>query len=61
MYFQHHYTFFIHVYIIILQNHQTDFNQTWHNASLGDGNQIYLNEGPRPFPKGDNYELAKLH
>ena len=24
-------------------------------------NQVCSNEGPRPFPRGDNYELAKIH
>ena len=23
--------------------------------------QVRLKEGPRPFPKGDNYEIAKVH
>ena len=22
---------------------------------------IYLKQGPRPFPMGDNYEIAKIH
>ena len=25
------------------------------------GIQVYSNEGPRPFPRADNYEIAKLH
>ena len=25
------------------------------------GIQICSNEGPRPFPRGDNYEIAKIH
>ena len=25
------------------------------------GIQVCSNEGPRPFPRGDNYELAKIH
>ena len=25
------------------------------------GIQNYLNEGPRPFPRGNNYEIAKIH
>ena len=25
------------------------------------GIQIYSNEGPRSFPMGDNYEIAKIH
>ena len=23
--------------------------------------QVYSNEGPRPFPRADNYEIAKIH
>ena len=25
------------------------------------GIQVSSNEGPRPFPRGDNYEIAKMH
>ena len=25
------------------------------------GIQVYSNEGPRPFPRADNYEIAKIH
>ena len=25
------------------------------------GIQFYSNEGPRPFPRGDNYKIAKIH
>ena len=25
------------------------------------GIQVYSNEGPRPFPRGDNYEIVKIH
>ena len=25
------------------------------------GIQVYSNEGPCPFPRGDNYEIAKIH
>ena len=25
------------------------------------GIQVCSNEGPRPFPRGDNYEIAKIH
>ena len=28
---------------------------------LGKGIQFCSNEGPRPFPRGDNYEIAKIH
>ena len=38
-----------------------NFNQTWHNASLGEGIQVCSKEGPRPFPIGYNYEIANIH
>ena len=44
---------------LLLQNHWANFNQTWHKASSGEGD--CSNEGPRPFPRGDNYEIAKIH
>ena len=25
------------------------------------GIQVYSDKGPRPFPRGDNYEIAKIH
>ena len=46
---------------LLLQNHWANFNQTWPKASLGEGIQVCSNEGPRPFPRGDNYEIAKIH
>ena len=45
----------------LLQNHRANFNQTWHKASLGEGNSSLFKEGPRPFPRGDNYEIVKIH
>ena len=38
--------------------------QTWHKASLYvgiQGIQVCSNEGPHPFPSGDNYEIANMH
>ena len=46
---------------LVLQNLLANFNQPWHKASLGEGDSICSNEGPRPFPRGDNYEIAKIH
>ena len=38
-------------------NHWANFNQTWHKASLGDGDSSFCsNKGSRPFPRGDNGE-----
>ena len=31
------------------------------NHPCVEGSQVCSNEGPRPFPKGDNYEIAKIH
>ena len=33
----------------LLQNHESNFNQTWHTASLGEGDSKWLNDGPAPF------------
>ena len=88
---------------LLPQNHESNFNQTWHTASLEEGDSKWLNdgpapfyadlitkqrkyndeshfqpnltenihswkgfkfcsnEGPRPFPKGDSNEIAKIH
>ena len=98
---------------LLFKNHWTNFNQTWHNASFGEGdsnlfkcralsfskgknnkivkihlrnlkiffyrtsgqistklgtkhpwvkrNLIHSNEGPCPLPRGDNYQIAKIH
>ena len=35
---------------LLFQNHWTNFNQTWHKASLGEGNS-----------RGDNNKIAKIH
>ena len=43
---------------LLLQNHWAIFNQTWHKASL-EGIQVYLNEGPNPFPRGDYYKIRE--
>ena len=43
---------------LLLQNHWANFNQTWHKSSLGDEDLSFLNEGSRPFPRGDNYKIA---
>ena len=41
---------------------ETNFNQTWQAQSiLGEGIQVCSNEGPHPFPRGDNYEMAKIY
>ena len=45
---------------LLLQNHLANFNQTWHKTCIGEGDSSLFNEGPRPFPRGDNYEIAKV-
>ena len=46
---------------LLLQNHWANFYLTWHKASLSEVDSICSNEGPRPFPRGDNNEIAKIH
>ena len=36
----------------LLQNHWTNFNQTWHNSSLGEGNSSLIKWVAPPFFKG---------
>ena len=45
----------------LFQTHWANFNETWHKAFWVKGIKVYLNEGPRPFPRGDNYKIAKIH
>ena len=47
---------FLH-FRLFFQNHWANFNQTWHRASMGKGDSSSFN----PFPKGDNYEIAKMY
>ena len=42
----------------LLQNHWANFNQTWHKASLGEGNSSLM-KSPHPFPRGEIYEIEK--
>ena len=46
---------------LLLQNHWANLNQTWHKVSLGEGIEVYSNEGPCPFSRGDNYDIAKIY
>ena len=43
----------------LLQNHWTNFNETWHKASL----DVYKFNQRRVthFPRGDNYKIAKIN
>ena len=45
---------------LLFQNHWANFNQTWHKASLGEGDLSLFKWGPHPFPRGDNYEITKI-
>ena len=45
----------------LLQNYCANFNQTWHKASLGGGKQVCLNEGPRPFQRGEKCKNVKVY
>ena len=43
-------------------NHWANFKQYWQKAFLGEGDSSFFsNEGPCPFPQGDNYEITKIH
>ena len=49
---------------LLLQNHWTNFNQTWHKASLkkGEGNSsLFQRKATRYKQGGDNYEMVKIH
>ena len=46
---------------LLLKNNWTNFNQTWHKDPCEKGIQVCLNKGPRPFSRGDNYEITKIH
>ena len=53
----------LHNYVIaenlkIFLSHRANISQALHKASFGNGDS---NEEPWPFPRGDNYEIAKLH
>ena len=43
-------------YFYLLQNHWANFYQTLHKASM----VKFSNEVPRPFQKGDNFEIAEI-
>ena len=46
---------------LLLYNHWANFNQACFKASFGEGFQICLIDGSRPFPRGDNNKIAKVH
>ena len=33
----------------------------WQTTFLGEGIQVCSNEGACPFPRGDTYEITKIH
>lgn len=47
----------------LFQNQWTNIDQTWHTASLDEGNSGLLkwSEGSRSFPRGDNKEQSKIY
>ena len=48
---------------LFLQNHWANFNQTWHKASMGEI-QVFCflsNDRLHSFPRGNNYQVAKIH
>ena len=44
----------------LLQNHLTNFNQTWYKRPWINEIQICLNERPCPFPRVDNKKIVKI-
>ena len=52
---------FSHLFLLLLQNHWVTFNQTWHKSSLGEGDSSLLKRRTTSFPRGDYYEIAKIH
>ena len=47
---------------LLLKNHWANFNQTLYKASLGEGDSSFFQmKGPALFPRGDNYEIVKIH
>ena len=45
----------------LLKIHWANFNQTWRNASLGEGDSTYSNKVINLFPKGDIHEITNIH
>ena len=43
----------------LLKNHWANFNQSWPKHPWMIGIHVSSNEVPRPFPRGDNYEVSK--
>jgi hypothetical protein len=46
---------------VLLQNHYTNFNQTWHKSSLGEGDSSVFKGRDGPSPRGDNSKRVKIH
>ena len=46
---------------LLLQNHGAIFHQTWHKASSFEDNSLLFKSRARLFPRGENYEIAKIH
>ena len=46
---------------LLFQNHWINFNQTWHKTSLSEGDSSFFKWRARPFPRVENYKLAKIH
>ena len=46
---------------ILLQNHWANFNQTWHKASLSNGDSSLFKWRTLPFSREDNYKIVKIH
>ena len=46
---------------LLLKNNWANFNQLGTKHPYVKGIQVCSKKGRRPFPRGDNYKLAKIH
>ena len=44
---------------LLLKNQRANFNQTWHSWVMGI--QVCSNDGPFPFPRGNDNEIAQIY
>ena len=47
--------------VLFLKNRWANFNRNWHKASLGDGDSSLFKWRALSFPRGNNYEIVKIH
>ena len=47
-------------FLLLLQNHWTNFNQTWYKPFLGEGDSSSI-KGPCPFSRRENDKRVKIY